>query len=85
MRIKLPRGRELGGKILTAFEQERLRVDNILARKPARVATRSPPPACHCRAKHLTRQSMMNFSKEWPLVSLLDFESNYVCPGQARA
>ena len=40
MRIKLPRGRELGGNILTAFEQERQRVDNILARKPARVATR---------------------------------------------
>ncbi len=40
MRIKLPRGRELRGKVLTAFEQERARVDGILARKPARVATR---------------------------------------------
>jgi murein DD-endopeptidase MepM/ murein hydrolase activator NlpD len=40
MRIKLPRGRELQGPILTAFEQERERLDNIMARKPARVATR---------------------------------------------
>ena len=40
MRIKLPRGRELRGTVLTAFEQERARVDGILARKPARVATR---------------------------------------------
>ncbi len=40
MRIKLPRGRELQGPILTAFEQERQRFDGILARKPARVATR---------------------------------------------
>ena len=38
MRIKLPHGRELRGPILTAFEQERGRVDGILARKPARVA-----------------------------------------------
>jgi murein DD-endopeptidase MepM/ murein hydrolase activator NlpD len=40
MRIKLPRGRELRGTVLARFEQERQRVDNILARKPARVATR---------------------------------------------
>ena len=40
MRIKLPRGRELQGPILTAFEQERERLDDIMARKPARVATR---------------------------------------------
>jgi murein DD-endopeptidase MepM/ murein hydrolase activator NlpD len=40
MRIKLPRGRELQGPVLTAFEQTRERLDTILARKPARVATR---------------------------------------------
>ncbi len=40
MRIKLPRGRELQGPILAAFEQERARLDAIIARKPARVATR---------------------------------------------
>jgi murein DD-endopeptidase MepM/ murein hydrolase activator NlpD len=40
MRIKLPRGRELQGPILTAFEQERARLDSIMARKPARVAAR---------------------------------------------
>jgi murein DD-endopeptidase MepM/ murein hydrolase activator NlpD len=39
MRIKLPRGRELQGPILTAFEQERERLDGIMARKPARVAS----------------------------------------------
>jgi murein DD-endopeptidase MepM/ murein hydrolase activator NlpD len=39
MRIKLPRGRELQGPILTAFEQERQRLDTIIARKPARVAS----------------------------------------------
>jgi murein DD-endopeptidase MepM/ murein hydrolase activator NlpD len=39
MRIKLPRGRELRGSILTAFEQERERIDGIIARKPARVAS----------------------------------------------
>lgn len=39
MRIKLPRGRELQGPILTAFEQERQRLDDVLARKPARVAS----------------------------------------------
>jgi murein DD-endopeptidase MepM/ murein hydrolase activator NlpD len=40
MRIKLPRGRELQGPMLTAFEQERERLDGIMARKPARVAVR---------------------------------------------
>jgi murein DD-endopeptidase MepM/ murein hydrolase activator NlpD len=39
MRIKLPRGRELGGKVLVSFEQERQRLDDILARKPARIAS----------------------------------------------
>ena len=38
MRIRLPHGRELHGGVLTAFEQERERVDKIMARKPARVA-----------------------------------------------
>jgi murein DD-endopeptidase MepM/ murein hydrolase activator NlpD len=40
MRIKLPRGRELDGAILASFQQERERLDNIMARKPAQVATR---------------------------------------------
>ena len=40
MRIKLPRGRELEGPMLAAFEQERERLDGIMARRPARVATR---------------------------------------------
>jgi murein DD-endopeptidase MepM/ murein hydrolase activator NlpD len=40
MRIKLPRGRELQGPMLAAFEQERERLDGIMARKPARVAAR---------------------------------------------
>jgi len=40
MRIKLPRGRELEGTMLASFEQERARIDGILARKPARVAAR---------------------------------------------
>jgi murein DD-endopeptidase MepM/ murein hydrolase activator NlpD len=39
MRIKLPRGRELQGAILATFEQERERLDGIMARKPARVAS----------------------------------------------
>lgn len=38
MRIKLPRGRELAGSMMTAFEQERERLDAIMARKPARMA-----------------------------------------------
>ena len=40
MRIKLPRGRELQGPMLAGFEQERERLDGIMARKPARVAVR---------------------------------------------
>ena len=39
MRIKLPRGRVLEGVMLTSFEQERERLDGIMARKPARVAS----------------------------------------------
>ena len=39
MRIKLPRGRELTGSILASFDQERERLDNIMARKPARLAS----------------------------------------------
>jgi murein DD-endopeptidase MepM/ murein hydrolase activator NlpD len=39
MRIKLPRGRELQGPMLAGFDQERERLDNIMARKPARVAS----------------------------------------------
>jgi murein DD-endopeptidase MepM/ murein hydrolase activator NlpD len=42
MRIKLPRGRVLEGPTLTSFEQERERLDNIMARKPARVASSTP-------------------------------------------
>ena len=43
MRIKLPRGRELQGPMLASFEQERDRLDGIMARKPARVATNDSP------------------------------------------
>jgi murein DD-endopeptidase MepM/ murein hydrolase activator NlpD len=39
MRIKLPRGRVLEGPVLAGFEQERERLDGIMARKPARVAS----------------------------------------------
>jgi murein DD-endopeptidase MepM/ murein hydrolase activator NlpD len=39
MRIKLPRGRVLEGPMLGGFEQERERLDGIMARKPARVAS----------------------------------------------
>ncbi len=39
MRIKLPRGRELAGSMMAGFEQERERLDGIMARKPARVAS----------------------------------------------
>ncbi len=42
MRIKLPRGRVLEGATLASFEQERERLDNIMARKPARVASSAP-------------------------------------------
>ena len=43
MRIKLPRGRELQGTMLAAFETERERLDGIMARKPARVADSTLP------------------------------------------
>ena len=39
MRIKLPRGRVLDGPVLAGFEKERERLDSIMARKPARVAS----------------------------------------------
>ena len=42
MRIKLPRGRVLDGPLLASFEQERERLDGIMARKPARVASSAP-------------------------------------------
>jgi hypothetical protein len=42
MRIKLPRGRVLEGPMLTGFEKERERLDGIMARKPARVASSGP-------------------------------------------
>jgi murein DD-endopeptidase MepM/ murein hydrolase activator NlpD len=42
MRIKLPRGRVLEGPLLARFEQERERLDGIMARKPARVASSAP-------------------------------------------
>jgi murein DD-endopeptidase MepM/ murein hydrolase activator NlpD len=42
MRIKLPRGRVLEGPMLAGFEQERERLDSIMARKPARVASSAP-------------------------------------------
>jgi murein DD-endopeptidase MepM/ murein hydrolase activator NlpD len=35
MRIKLPRGRELGGPLLAQFERERTRIDRILGNTPA--------------------------------------------------
>jgi murein DD-endopeptidase MepM/ murein hydrolase activator NlpD len=35
MRIKLPRGRELDGKMLAAFERERVRIDRILGNSPS--------------------------------------------------
>ncbi len=39
MRIRLPRGRALDGPILATFEKERDRLDGIMIRKPAQVAT----------------------------------------------
>jgi murein DD-endopeptidase MepM/ murein hydrolase activator NlpD len=42
MRIKLPRGRVLEGQMLAGFEHERERLDSIMARKPARVASSTP-------------------------------------------
>jgi murein DD-endopeptidase MepM/ murein hydrolase activator NlpD len=43
MRIKLPRGRVLEGQMLAGFEKERERLDGIMARKPARVASSESP------------------------------------------
>jgi murein DD-endopeptidase MepM/ murein hydrolase activator NlpD len=42
MRIKLPRGRVLEGQLLAGFDHERERLDGIMARKPARVASSAP-------------------------------------------
>jgi len=42
MRIRLPRGRELRGPLLASFESERERLDSIMARKPARMASTGP-------------------------------------------
>ncbi len=42
MRIRLPRGRELRGPLLAGFEGERERLDSIMARKPARMASTGP-------------------------------------------
>ncbi len=42
MRIKLPRGRVLTGKVLADFEKERERLNGIMARKPARLASSAP-------------------------------------------
>jgi murein DD-endopeptidase MepM/ murein hydrolase activator NlpD len=39
MRIRLPHGRELRGPVLAQFEQERKRIDKIVARRPTRVAS----------------------------------------------
>jgi hypothetical protein len=41
MRLKLPRGRVLEGEVLASFEQERERIDSMLARG-ARLAQTSP-------------------------------------------
>jgi hypothetical protein len=38
MRVKLPRGRELQGPVLAAFERERSRIDGIMTRAPMRTA-----------------------------------------------
>jgi murein DD-endopeptidase MepM/ murein hydrolase activator NlpD len=43
MRIKLPRGRVLEGAVIANFEKERERLDGIMARKPARVASSARP------------------------------------------
>jgi murein DD-endopeptidase MepM/ murein hydrolase activator NlpD len=42
MRIKLPRGGVLEGPLLTNFDKVRERLDGIMARKPARVASSTP-------------------------------------------
>lgn len=38
MRVKLPRGRELGGPMMATFDKERSRIDGIMTRAPARMA-----------------------------------------------
>jgi hypothetical protein len=38
MRVKLPRGRELQGPMMAAFEKERVRIDGIMTRAPMRTA-----------------------------------------------
>jgi murein DD-endopeptidase MepM/ murein hydrolase activator NlpD len=38
MRIRLPRGRSLGGPVLAGFEQERDRIDAMKTRPPVRTA-----------------------------------------------
>jgi murein DD-endopeptidase MepM/ murein hydrolase activator NlpD len=38
MRVKLPRGRELAGRMLASFERERARIDGIMTRPAARMA-----------------------------------------------
>jgi murein DD-endopeptidase MepM/ murein hydrolase activator NlpD len=42
MRIKLPRGRVLEGPLLTTFERERDRLDNMMSRRAPRVADSTP-------------------------------------------
>ena len=42
MRIKLPRGRELQGSVMAAFDKERERLDGLMVRKPSRVANAAP-------------------------------------------
>jgi murein DD-endopeptidase MepM/ murein hydrolase activator NlpD len=42
MRIKLPGGRKLKGPVLASFEEERDRLDTLLANRPARVAANVP-------------------------------------------
>ena len=61
MRIKLPRGRVLEGRLLASFDQERERLDGIMARKPARVASSAPSAAVaalstDCRPNEVQRE-----------------------------
>ena len=39
LKIRVPRGRELGGAELVAFEQERQRIDDLLSREEGPVAS----------------------------------------------
>jgi murein DD-endopeptidase MepM/ murein hydrolase activator NlpD len=43
MRIRLPRGRVLDGPVLTDFQSERERLDNMMTRPGARMAASSEP------------------------------------------